>query len=750
MYYYISDIDNVANDAPVIRVDIDFAINAIKPYKLLYTDTETVSLNYHHPNPLRLLQIGTGKDVFIFYTQNIVLGELKDILEDPKVIKIVVNKYFEIGMLKSIGVNLKGSFDLSLAFACYRMGKNLRTVSSNGHDYYIYSFAGMYKELLDIDIDKQEQSSFIRDNQVYTKEQIIYAARDVEIQDLYETIKDRCIKIGILHPDFNMWMPVREQLKLGILKFVSLEMIAADGFAEMVYNGIRMDVEAWMLLNKSNKLSLIETERDLNIKVAEAMPKRLVKIEPIQDTVYTQYNLFGEPEEKEGKKVDKHRINWNSSKQVGPLIKEIVGFLPKNQKGEETTSAKELKKVLNTQPDNVFVKLLLKRSTTAKMISSFGRAFIEKFIHPTTKRVHTRINQVLETGRVAWFQPNLAQIPGKKEYRDCFIPAEGYDIVACDYSAQESRTMAYLANDVEFIDFFANGDGDSHSMIASKVMSSKYGIDIVVGKHRLSINAELKTLEEVTKLGKELYPKADIIKRVGNSIVFETSNEDNSNPLRQAGKILNFFISFGGSAYTLSREQAIPKEEAKTLIDGYWNSFGGLKDYFDTEKKLALKNGYIIAEPITNTIRHLPSFRELRIVTNKLNKEKKALIDMYGVNKAKQIYFKQLKEPGSEFKFYNSQIRKITGDIERVAMNTRIQTTASRMTKLALILIEEDRIKYNLDMKPILTVHDEILYEVRERTEYEEIIQNRMEEASIILIGVAIPAKPAKGKIWIH
>ncbi|MCK4500951.1 hypothetical protein KAU11_10680 [Candidatus Babeliales bacterium] len=749
MIYYISDRNNIAKDAKVARITELEAYNALKDNTLLYEDTETFTLDFLKANPLKLLQIGDGVNEYIFDVRSIEIPNIKKLLEDPKIIKVLVNLYFERNMLKSIGVDLRGGFDLSLAYASYRMGRELRFIEIEDHKAFIYSFAGMYYNLLGVVIDKEQQTTFIGEGEHYTNAQLIYAARDVQIEDLYTKMCEICIKRGILHKDFNLWEGAEIQLKKGIYKMLTLEMQAANVFADMMYNGINIDKDQWLDIHERNKVRLFTTEKNLNLSLVKRLPEyKGIRTEPFKDNISKQYDIFGNLIIQEHAKKDSKRINWNSSPKKKEIVSRMFGKVPISKEGKETVGIKDLEK-FNASLKDPFIYLLMDRGKLSKRISSFGRNYLDSHIHPISGRIHPSINQILETGRIAWYKPNLAQIPGSKEYRDCFVPPLGFDLVACDYSGQESRIMAFLSGDTEFIDFFENGDGDSHSMVASKVYSKKYNKEIQVSKTRLVISHFVTDLNEVETLCKQLFPKADKLTVTKTTVIVESSIGD-KNPLRQYGKVLNFFISFGGSAYTLSTDQGISREEANGLIQGYWSAFKELKLFFDEEKKKALSQGYIISEPITGTRRNLPKHRDMVIERNKLKVIKEDLIEKYGDKRGTNIYFQQAKTKGSEINTYSGRMFRLKGDIERAAMNSRIQTTASRMTKLGAILIEEEVRKRKLRIRPVNFVHDELLYEIPEDTNYEELIQRGMEKASILLVGKLIPAVPEKGKQWIH
>ena len=203
---------------------------------------------------------------------------------------------------------------------------------------------------------------------------------------------------------------------------------------------------------------------------------------------------------------------------------------------------------------------------------------------------------------------NLQQIPNTKEFRACFIPTDGtFEISAADYSAQEQRIIASKSEDESYINFFNEGDGDIHSFVAQKLFSAAKG-------------------EPVEVINDESHPNYK---------------------LRQQGKILGFMISFGGSAFTLSKKLRISKEEAQNLIDAFFKGFPTLLAMFNENAEFAYKYGYIRANNVTNRLRWLPEWKEFRQLSAIKRKDRTAE--------------------------QNSRLGSLKGKIRRRALNTPIQ-----------------------------------------------------------------------------
>jgi DNA polymerase-1 len=149
--------------------------------------------------------------------------------------------------------------------------------------------------------------------------------------------------------------------------------------------------------------------------------------------------------------------------------------------------------------------------------------------------------------------PNIQQLPHDKVTRACFTAPEGYLWSSCDFSALESRLGADIYNEKEMIHEFLHGSGDIHSLMALTFFEDKMEKGIT------------------TKDVKVKYPD-----------------------LRSAAKSPEFLIQFGGSAYGLATQLAIPETEAQKYVDSYYNKFKGIADFKKKGSDFVYKNGYIL------------------------------------------------------------------------------------------------------------------------------------------------------------
>ncbi len=254
-----------------------------------------------------------------------------------------------------------------------------------------------------------------------------------------------------------------------------------------------------------------------------------------------------------------------------------------------------------------------------KLLSTYVESLPE-LIDKKTGRIHTTYNQaVASTGRLSSTNPNLQNIPVRdaegREIRKAFIPASGKIFLSADYSQIELRLMAHLSGDSTMIEDFLSGQ-DIHSATASKI----FGVPV----------------SEVTR------------------------------EMRAKAKTANFGIIYGISAFGLSERLNIGRKEAKELIDGYFNSYPGVKVYMDESIRRARESGYVTT--MFGRRRYLPDIQ--------------------------------------------SRNQVVRGNAERNAINAPLQGSAADIIKIAMVRIAARLEKEIPEAKMILQVHDELIFEV--------------------------------------
>ncbi len=292
-----------------------------------------------------------------------------------------------------------------------------------------------------------------------------------------------------------------------------------------------------------------------------------------------------------------------------------------------------------------------------KLLSTYVEA-LPLLINKSTGRIHTSFNQaVAATGRLSSNNPNLQNIPVRdergREIRKAFVPAKGHIFFSADYSQIELRLMAHLSGDKSMIADFLSGN-DIHAATASKIF------------------------------------KVDI--------------KDVTREMRSRAKTANFGIIYGISAFGLSERLTISRSEAKDLIDGYFNSYPGVKVYMEASIKKARDLGYVTT--------------------------------MFG----RKRYTRDI----------HSRNQVVRGNAERNAINAPLQGTAADIIKIAMIRIHCRLKKEALKAKMILQVHDELIFEVipEELEKLKEIVLAEMSGAADLRIPLKVDW--GTGRNWLE
>ena len=361
--------------------------------------------------------------------------------------------------------------------------------------------------------------------------------------------------------------------------------------------------------------------------------------------------------EKEIYELAGETFNIASPKQVGEVLFDklkIVEKAKKTKTGQYVTSEEVLESLRHKHP---VVEKILEHRGLKKLLGTYIDA-LPQLINPRTGRVHTSFNQtVTATGRLSSSNPNLQNIPIRdengKEIRKAFIPDEGCLFFSADYSQIELRIMAQLSEDKNMIDAFLSNH-DIHAATAAKV----YKIDL---------------------------------KDVGSD-------------MRRKAKTANFGIIYGISVFGLAERMNVDRKEAKELIDGYFETYPGVKAYMDKSIQVAQEKGYV--ETIFHRKRFLPDI--------------------------------------------NSRNAVVRGYAERNAINAPIQGSAADIIKVAMARIYQRFQTEGIQAKMILQVHDELNFSVpvNEKERVEEIVIEEMEKA--YRMHVPLKADCGWGKNWLE
>ncbi|MFM2303982.1 MAG: hypothetical protein RLZZ135_1392, partial [Cyanobacteriota bacterium] len=336
----------------------------------------------------------------------LVLNNLKPILESETYPKVLQNAKFDRLVFKNQGINLAGVvFDTMLASYVLNPDNshNLTDLSSR----YLGIVPQSYGDL----VPKGQSIADLT----------IPAVAEYCGMDVWGTYR--------LHALLKAELAAAPKL-LALLQNIEqpLEPILAD----MEDRGIRIDAE------------YLQTLSDI-------LAKDLEKIEA------QTYQLAGE------------KFNLGSPKQLAQILFEKLGLDTKNIRQTKSGYSTDVNTLEKLQGKHEVVNLILQHRTFAKLKSTYVDA-LPLLIHPQTGRVHTDFNQaVTSTGRLSSSHPNLQNIPIRTEFsrqiRRAFIPAEGCLLAAADYSQIELRILAHMSQEPVLIEAYKQ-NRDIHTVTA--------------------------------------------------------------------------------------------------------------------------------------------------------------------------------------------------------------------------------------------------------------------------------------------
>ncbi|MGV1826322.1 DNA polymerase I [Agrobacterium vitis] len=339
------------------------------------------------------------------------LAALKDLLEDPSVLKVAQNLKYDYLVMKRHGIVIKGFDDTMLLSYVLEAGVGAHGMDSLserwlGHTPIPYKeVAGSGKSLVTFDLVDIDKAT-------------AYAAEDADVTlRLWLVLKPRLAAVGLAR--------VYERLERPLVPVL----------AEMEERGITIDRQ--ILSRLSGELAQ--------------------KAAAFEDEIY---ELAGE------------RFNVGSPKQLGDILFGRMN-LPggsKTKTGQWSTSAQVLED-LAAQGEPLPRKIVDWRQLT-KLKSTYTDA-LPGYVHPQTKRVHTSYSMAATTtGRLSSSEPNLQNIPVRtaegRKIRTAFISTPGHKLLSADYSQIELRVLAHVADIPQLRQAFADGV-DIHAMTASEM-----------------------------------------------------------------------------------------------------------------------------------------------------------------------------------------------------------------------------------------------------------------------------------------
>ncbi|MHB1711064.1 MAG: DNA polymerase, partial [Acidimicrobiales bacterium] len=309
-------------------------------------------------------------------------------------------------------------------------------------------------------------------------------------------------------------------------------------------------------------------------------------------------------------------FNVNSVPQLRSVLYERLGLTPiRKTKTGFSTDARSLEQLKGQHP---VVEVLLRYREIEKLRSTYGESLAAEVA--SDGRIHATFRQtVARTGRLSSDQPNLHNIPVRSEegrrFREAFVPSPGRRLLVADYDQVELRAIAHLSGDPGLTAAFAAGE-DIHRTVAARVFGISRG---------------------------------------------EVTSEQ-----RSVAKMVSYGLAYGMEAYGLSQRLGVPTEEAKGILEAFFEAFPAVHDYMDSTVAEARSAGFTVTA--SGRRRPLPDLQAS-----------------------------------------NYQLRQAA---ERQAMNAGIQGLAADLFKAALIRLDRGLEEGAFASDLVLQVHDEVIVDV--------------------------------------
>jgi DNA polymerase-1 len=334
---------------------------------------------------------------------------LRDLLEDASVPKTLQNAKYDVLVLRSEGVTLRGvEFDTMIASYVLDPGRRSHSLDMLAIEFLDHTMTSY------VDVCGKGKSEI-------TFDQVpLDVARDYSCEDVDMTLRMR--------EHFEPQLDAHELTPL----FKNIEMPLIGVLAEMEWNGIAIDVQRFAMLKERFQRERERVQLEIYREAGE------------------EFNI--------GSNVQLREILFNRLK---------LPVLKKTSTGPSTDASvlQELAEEGHRLPS-----LLMEYRELAKLESTYLDT-LPRSANPMDGRVHTSFNQtVASTGRLSSSDPNLQNIPIRRELgrdiRRGFVPHVGWKLLAADYSQIELRLLAHLSHDRNFVDAF-NAGGDIHRQTAA-------------------------------------------------------------------------------------------------------------------------------------------------------------------------------------------------------------------------------------------------------------------------------------------
>lgn len=463
--------------------------------------------------------------------------------------------------------------------------------------------------------------------------------------------------------------------------FQEIEIPILDVVVDMELEGVEVDIEY------ANKLSKVYHAKSDEVQMK--VDDELNRLKPIIDSwrlteLANKHDIINGRQQKSLNEKLADPPELSSPTQMAIMLYDILKAPIIDPKMPRGTGADILEALADKIP---LCKLLVEKRGYDILINTF----IDKMPEIIQKdgRVHARFNTCgTQTGRFSSNEPNLQNIPSHaKDIRCIFKAPVGYSLVGADYSAQEPRSTAVLSNDTEMLRAYDEGK-DLYAVIASKCFHNNYG-------DNLEFNPETHELQPEGKAR------------------------------RSKAKTILLGITYGMGATTLAERMGLSLQESNQIIDDFYKGFPGVDKLTKDSQEMLKRTGYVT--DMFGRRRHIPDaqlpeyefkcdnvsydFNPLLNTPEHIDNKTEELISRYKEKlsrakwkKDKDLIISQAKKDGLTIKSNGGFINRAL----RQCLNARIQGTAASMTKLAMIMVHNDKELNDLGFKLLVTVHDEM------------------------------------------
>lgn len=692
MIYFVTrkqhKVVNIEDELEIID-DLTLVSDYINKLSVIGFDLETTGLD-PYKNDILLLILGDDKFQYVIDVNSYTFTEIYTLLS-----------FIQLGQF--LGQNLK--FDYKFIKTKYKTSfKNLYDVMIV--EQRILQGAELSNKLDDIvlrrlktvpmEMNKNIRLDFVNSNKDYftfENHHITYSAADIKY--LFDIKAKQELLISKANQEF-------------LIYDIEFPLISVLGDCEL--EGFKLNLEKWkdLIVQNKEKRFELQCQLDEELKYLRSIlcsnenlkyltggkfdRTRIKKSTKIVDI----YDLFGELIKESSKaKEDKDvYVNYSSTDQLVQIFarlnqpvptkqgQDVIPTFKTNLKGKQiidkssynfTTGEGVIEEYLLNYPNTPikkFIKLLIDYREVNTRLNTFGQKFIDNYLNPVSNKVHTIFRQCdaisgrLQSGdaKNGWY--NSQNIPGIKDYRECFGTDDGYSIVTTDLSGAEAVIMIDKAHDEKFYDMAIVND-DAHSPLCQaiwrKIGESRFNNIILPESNFSDVNtfneSELESIRQLSKI-----------------VISKKENKDK----RTAFKPITFGSIYGARAKKIAKVMNISEQEGKLALNTIKSMIPKTFKMVERNVQIALTQGFLIINERTNSRIWYPKVHEA-----KKNKSSLSFMDEHTID-------------GS-------------------ARNTPIQGTQADMVKECMVVIAKDIFRQNLDACLLGQVHDELIYKFNDK-----------------------------------